>query len=91
MSDILCCSGFFSAYELTNKGSSAVGPLVLSLLQQTTGELRYGFIFVAFSMAVTLWGLVRVDVEQGKRDADAAGELVRRRAQEPESVSGSSA
>jgi UMF1 family MFS transporter len=33
-------SGFFSAYELTNKGSSAVGPVVLSVLQQITGELR---------------------------------------------------
>ena len=67
-------SGFFSVYELTNKGSSAIGPLVLSVVQQVTGELRYGFIFVALSMMLTMWGLIGTDVVEGKEAADAAGE-----------------
>lgn len=39
-------TAFFSLYELTNKGSSALGPLVMTAIQQATGELRYAWIFV---------------------------------------------
>lgn len=37
---------FYSAYELTNRGSSWVGPIVLTAVQQATGELRYALIFL---------------------------------------------
>jgi UMF1 family MFS transporter len=33
---------FFSFFELTNRGSSALGPIVLTAIQQGTGDLRYG-------------------------------------------------
>jgi hypothetical protein len=34
----------------------------------------YGFIFVIFTMLLSLWGLSRIDFVKGKMQADAAGE-----------------
>ena len=32
---------FYGLYELTNRGSSIIGPLVFTAVQQSTGNLRY--------------------------------------------------
>jgi hypothetical protein len=67
-------SALFSLYELTNRGSSALGPLVLTLIQATTGNLRLGFIFVLLSIIGPALLLVRLDIAAGGKAAAAAGQ-----------------
>lgn len=62
-------AAFYSAYELTNRGTSALGPLVLTVIQQATGELRYGFIFVLVNIVVPTVLLIFVDLKRGKKEA----------------------
>jgi UMF1 family MFS transporter len=65
-------SAFYSFYELTNRGSSALGPLVLTAIQQSTGDLRYGFIFVVVNLVLPAVALQYVDLAKGKREAEKA-------------------
>lgn len=60
---------FFGFFEVTDKGSSWLGPIVIGVIQQLTGELRFGVFYVFFMMAVPLPFLLRLDVEAGRRDA----------------------
>jgi hypothetical protein len=67
-------SALFSLYELTNRGSSALGPLVLTLIQATTGNLRLGFIFVLLSIVGPALLLLRLDIAAGGKVAAAWGQ-----------------
>ena len=64
-------AAFFSLYELTNKGSSALGPFVLAAIQQGTGDLRWGFAFIALSILLPAYGLTRLDLARGAATAAA--------------------
>lgn len=66
-------TAFFSLYELTNRGSSALGPLVLTAIQQGSGDLRYGFIFVFTNIAIPAILLAFLNEKQGAQDAQEAG------------------
>lgn len=63
-------SAFYSLYELTNRGSSALGPLVVTGIQQATGNLRLGFSFCLVSIAFGSL-LLCLDLEKGGRAAAA--------------------
>lgn len=63
-------SAFYSLYELTNRGSSALGPLVVTVIQQATGNLRLGFSFCLVSIAFGSL-LLCLDMEKGGRAAAA--------------------
>ncbi|KAJ1553024.1 Autophagy protein 22, partial [Cladochytrium tenue] len=56
---------FFSLYEITDKGSSWVGPLVVGAINDATGDLRKGFIFVLASMLFSLPFFLFLNVEKG--------------------------
>ena len=62
-------AAFFAAYELTNRGSSAIGPLVLTAVQQSTGELRYAFWFVLITTVLPAVGLAFLDLPRGRAEA----------------------
>lgn len=62
-------SELFSLYEITDKGSSWLGPLVVAGLFQATGSLRYGFFYLLFTLLAPLVLLLRVDVFEGKLHA----------------------
>lgn len=62
----------YSAYELTNRGSSWIGPTVLTVVQQYTGDMRRGFVYVFVAIGVGMVLLTRVDFVRGKRLASAA-------------------
>jgi UMF1 family MFS transporter len=64
-------AAFFSVYELTNRGSSWLGPLVLSAVQQQTGSLALGFLYIAVMTLGGCVGLLCLDVEGGARAAAA--------------------
>ncbi|KAI9141225.1 autophagy-related protein 22-like protein [Paraphysoderma sedebokerense] len=72
MSDLIpsgCESEFFSLYEITNKGSSWVGPLVVGIISNATNDLRYSFIFILAMIAIPLPLLYMVDPIKGKEEA----------------------
>ncbi|KAJ1567908.1 Autophagy protein 22, partial [Cladochytrium tenue] len=56
---------FFSLYEITDRGSSWVGPLVVGAINDSTGDLRKGFIFVLASMLFSLPFFLFLNVEKG--------------------------
>ncbi|WWD06855.1 hypothetical protein V865_004952 [Kwoniella europaea PYCC6329] len=62
-------STFFSLFAFTDKSASFVGPAVLGLIADLTGNLRYGFIFLLIMLTVPIPVLLRVSVRKGKEDA----------------------
>ena len=65
-------SAFFSLYEVTNKGSSFLGPLVLGAVAQGTGSMRLGLIYSIIMIALPLMALSSVDWARGSRLAAQA-------------------
>ena len=61
---------FFSIYQITDKGSGWVGPLVFATLVQTYGTGRGAFVFTGVSCLIGIVGLLKIDF--GKARADAA-------------------
>jgi hypothetical protein len=80
------CSVFYSAYELTNKGSSWLGPLTMTVVKELTGNLRYSFIFVFVSIVIPAYALGKLDFAKGKSMAESMG-LSRTRLPEQEAQS----
>lgn len=60
---------WYSLYEITDKGSSWLGPLVASLLIQATGSIRYSLIYLICVMIAPALLLFKVDVEEGAKQA----------------------
>ncbi|CAI2184931.1 1516_t:CDS:2 [Funneliformis geosporum] len=55
---------FFGLYEITDKGSSWIGPLVTGFIGDITHDLRYCFWFLLVMMIIPLFLIYTVDVEQ---------------------------
>ncbi|KAJ1555415.1 Autophagy protein 22 [Nowakowskiella sp. JEL0078] len=62
-------SEFFGLYEITNKGSSWVGPLVVGALNQSSGTLRFAYFFLAAMFCIPIPILVLLDITKGRMDA----------------------
>ena len=60
---------FFSLYEITDKGSAWVGPLLTALIRDITGNFRHSFWALIIMILISMPILWRVNVEQGTRDA----------------------
>lgn len=60
---------FFSLYEVTDKGSTWVGPLAAALIAQVTGDIRYSFIFILGMMILPIFIFRGIDVAKGKEEA----------------------
>jgi len=56
--------------NLANQSSSFVGPLV-GLIAETTGNIRYAFLFLVLVVWTVVPVLLAVDVEAGRADAQA--------------------
>eukprot|EP00835_Amoeboradix_gromovi_P004838 NODE_406_length_9252_cov_0.363269.p5 type:complete len:142 gc:universal NODE_406_length_9252_cov_0.363269:7757-7332(-) len=69
---------FFSLYEITDKGSAWVGPLLTALVRDWTGDFRNSF-WVLIAMLVVAIPLLRnVDMDKGRIDVahcDEEGEI----------------
>jgi len=70
---------YFGFYEVTDKGTSWLGPLIVGIVVNATGSLRQGFFSVFFFMLIGGLLLWRVDVEKG---AKAVGRSVEERDEE---------
>ena len=55
----------------SRQSSSFIGPLVVGLVADLTGNIRYAFVFLVFMLWAALPVLVGVDVERGRADARA--------------------
>lgn len=51
------------------QSSSFVGPLIVGIISDGTGNMRYTFFFLVVMMWVAVPLLLSVDVEEGRRDA----------------------
>lgn len=56
---------FFGLYQITDKGSSWIGPLVVGAISNATGSIRLGFSFIIASMVVGVFILVLINPEKG--------------------------
>lgn len=57
---------WFSLYGITDRGSSWIGPLIVSIITQTTGTLRYGMVYLAFALMIpTILVHVFIDHRKG--------------------------
>ncbi|KIJ40295.1 hypothetical protein M422DRAFT_32337 [Sphaerobolus stellatus SS14] len=62
-------SRWYGLYSITDKSSSFVGPLIVGLISDVTGNIRNAFFFLAAMMWISLPLLGQVNVLQGKEDA----------------------
>ncbi|CAI2169114.1 5440_t:CDS:2 [Funneliformis geosporum] len=61
---------FFSLFEITDKGSSWLGPLVVGIIGDVTHNLRNAYWYILFSMAFPILIILTVNVDKGKKDAE---------------------
>lgn len=68
---------FFSIYEVSERGTSWIGPLLFGLVNQWTGSLRPAILSLIFFFFVGLFLLTRVDVRRAVADAGNDPERVK--------------
>jgi UMF1 family MFS transporter len=61
---------FFSLNQITDKGSSWLGPLITGIISDVTHDLRNSFWFLFFSLLIPVLILLTVNVEKGRKDAE---------------------
>ncbi|KAG8887845.1 Autophagy protein 22 [Tulasnella sp. 332] len=70
---------WFGLYSITDKSSSFLGPLIVGLISDATGNMRYAFFFLIGMMLlpipILLWCL---DVASGREDAERYAEETER-------------
>lgn len=59
----------FAIYELTNRGSSWLGPLILTIVQAQTGSMTGGFLYVAVAVLGGALAVSRLDLVAGAAQA----------------------
>lgn len=62
---------WYGLFSITDKSSSFLGPLVVGLIADSTGNIRYAFFFLFGMILAAVLPLLVVNVPQGRRDADA--------------------
>jgi len=62
---------WYGLFSITDKSSSFIGPLVVGLVTDLTGNIRYAFLFLIVVLWAALPVLSGVDVERGRTDARA--------------------
>lgn len=64
-------STFFSLFSLTDKSASFMGPAIVGLIKDATGNIRLGFLFLATMLALPVPVLMRVRMRKGGEEAVA--------------------
>ncbi|KAJ7495983.1 autophagy-related protein 22-like protein [Mycena galericulata] len=60
---------WYGLFSITDKSSSFLGPLIVGLISDFTGNIRYAFFFLVFMIWAAVPVLMSVDVERGRKDA----------------------
>merc|ERR1719203_1018912 len=59
---------FFALYEISDKGSSWIGPLVVGILKSATGSIRFSFLYLVLVLVIPILMLVFcIDFVEGAR------------------------
>lgn len=58
-------SEFFGIYEISDKGSSWMGPLICGVLYETTGSMRVGFVYLLLACLIGLVLVYKTDFVEG--------------------------
>ncbi|KAJ8519186.1 hypothetical protein ONZ45_g3849 [Pleurotus djamor] len=62
---------WYGLFSITDKSSSFLGPLIVGLISDATGNIRYAFFFLVAMIWLAVPILLCVNVEQGRKDARA--------------------
>ena len=60
---------WYGLFSITDKSSSFVGPLVVGVIGDLTGNIRYAFLFLVGMIWIAVPILWSVDMEKGRMDA----------------------
>ncbi|KAJ3730644.1 autophagy-related protein 22-like protein [Lentinula raphanica] len=61
----------YGLFSITDKSSSFIGPLIVGLISDLTGNIRYAFFFLVVMIWLAVPILMSVDVERGRKDAQS--------------------
>ncbi|KAJ5157892.1 Major facilitator superfamily domain general substrate transporter [Penicillium canariense] len=61
-------AAFYALYAATDKGSSFIGPAVVGVLIDATGQVRSGFFFIAVLIVLPIPLVWMVNAEKGRRE-----------------------
>lgn len=67
-------AAFYALYAATDKGSSFIGPAIVGVLIDSTGQVRSGFFFIAVLIVLPIPLVWMVNAEKGHRDGLAMAE-----------------
>jgi UMF1 family MFS transporter len=70
-------AAFYALYAATDKGSSFIGPAIVGVLVDATGQVRSGFFVIAVLIVLPLPLVWIVNAEKGRRDALAMAEKLK--------------
>ncbi|CCL98874.1 uncharacterized protein FIBRA_00881 [Fibroporia radiculosa] len=62
---------WYGLFSITDKSSSFLGPLMVGLIADTTGNIRYAFFFLVVMVWLAVPILMKVNVDRGREDAKA--------------------
>ncbi|CAB4489595.1 MFS general substrate transporter [Rhizophagus irregularis] len=65
---------FFSLNQITDKGSSWLGPLITGIISDVTHDLRNSFWYLFFSILIPVLIILTVNVDKGRKDAELFAE-----------------
>lgn len=71
-------AAFYALYAATDKGSSFIGPAIVGVLIDATGQVRSGFVFIAILIVLPIPLIWMVNVEKGRRDGVAMAEMLQK-------------
>jgi len=60
---------WYGLFSITDKSSSFLGPLVVGVIADLTGNIRYAFLFLVAMIWIAVPLLWSVDIEKGRIDA----------------------
>lgn len=64
-------STFFSLFSLTDKSASFIGPFIVGIIADVSGNIRLGFVFLTLMLALPVPVLLRVRMHEGVQQAAA--------------------
>ena len=67
---------FYGFFSVSEKFNTIIGPAIMALVTQLTGNVRLGIISLVIFFAVGIWMLQKVDLERGARKAKSEDDLM---------------
>ncbi|KAK9848434.1 hypothetical protein MYU51_016645 [Penicillium brevicompactum] len=70
-------AAFYALYAATDKGSSFIGPAIVGILVDATGQVRSGFFFIAILIVLPIPLVWMVNADKGRREGLAMAETLK--------------